>query len=223
MNGSKYVGGTKDEQEKQKRDSLLNICWHSTPPFHEGMRRFGISSPRRFVFPCGRVLPQYLPPVMGASLCLLHPAEPVEIVLEPPGRDAVEPREEGAEPRVKRVHEGESVALGLRVVPSVLEHAQGRESPWIGPMPVGRDDGAFGYPAVEHRLHLARRRTSSAAELGEAVAAVVGAGDDADEFVRDAGRLVRPAVTASTPGHHERRPVLIPFEHFTQHHILTLP
>lgn len=133
---------------------------------------------------------------------LLEPLEPAEVHAKPPGRDAVEAREEAPQPRVQGVDHAEFVLRGLaRVVPVVGRHAGGPEGHDVGAEHVRRDLGprevdAGDRPADPLRAGLAPRRHAA-----EAVAEVVGAGDDADLEPRQPARARLAAVPVRLPGH----------------------
>ena len=87
------------------------------------MRQVDVAAPRRPARPRRRMAEQQLAPVRAALLELLRVAEPVQVVLQVLGGHAPEPRQEGAEPRVQRVHRRDAARRAvLRVGRPVRVH-----------------------------------------------------------------------------------------------------
>lgn len=132
---------------------------------------------------------------------LALPLEPHQVAVEPPGRDAPEPREEGLERGVDRVDEVERRARAARGEPEVRRGAHLAQGADVALLPVGRHHRP-GERAPRHGAPGVADAELAAAGLLEEHAAARVCGDDHRDLVAAdaAGHAVAPA-PAGGPGH----------------------
>lgn len=100
------------------------------------------------------------------------PAEPREVVVQAPGRDAVHAQQEAREARAQGVHAGEArVRLVTGVVGKVLRvDAESAPCSRVGPVGVGGEDRAVGQAPPGRLPDPCLGGAPAAADLGEHVA-----------------------------------------------------